>query len=131
MGTEDLDPPYVFLSIVFDGGLEDSPALVGVYPSNVRWFGCEYDGCCGLEGFLGCDRTWYEWMLHEGIAPGQRFVVRVPQPSYFRDYDGEYDVEYGDAYVVWKQPLPQGTEWMLWFAWFKDLDFRNIVVMTP
>jgi hypothetical protein len=121
-------PKCALLSIVFDGGLEDNPAILETYPKDIEWLDYEMEGG-GLENLLGCDGKWYDWMLREGIAPGQEFTVRVPMPAYTTDYWGEHDVDYGDAEVIFKQPMSDLVSGCLWFAWFRDIDYAKLAIM--
>lgn len=58
---------------------------------------------------------WTTWALQNGIAPGQKFLVRVDPPNTYRssyEYD-EWDVEWGYD-IVWIEPLPTGWVWRRW-----------------
>lgn len=120
---------YVFVTVMFDGGMGDGPSVIDSYPPCVEWFDYECDNGM-LECLMGCEGKWPEWMLREGIAPGQQFVIRVSEPSYTKDCWGEYDVDYGDWEIVQRQPLPDGVAGMLWFAWFRDIEYRRIEIMS-
>ena len=52
----------------------------------------------------------------------REFVVGLDD----RDYWGEWDVTYGDVDIVGKQPLSDAVAGMLWFAWFRDVDYRRV-----
>lgn len=51
------------------------------------------------------------WMIHEGIAPRQVFLIRLYRPSLTThnspDYGLDYDIDY-DMEVVRVMPLPEG-----------------------
>jgi hypothetical protein len=121
------NPHVVWLRVVYDGGAEDTPALLDSFPPGAEWLEYEFE-CGGLENILGCNggQPWWEWMLREGIAPRQEFLVRVERPCYTKDYWGEHDIDYGDATVVWRKPLPDGVDGMLWFAWIRDVDWQKV-----
>lgn len=65
------------------------------------WYDYEIDGV-GWNTILdigwvkGKVRSEILWMLAEGIAPGQPFLVDLPKPRYYRcgEYGSETDVEY-------------------------------------
>lgn len=108
--------------LTFDGGLEDNPTLLSYWPELLEWFEAEVDAA-GICGILDIDSS-ILWMLHNGIAPGQKFVVRIEQPTYIRDYWGEYDVEYGDWDIVWREPLSDNLAWRAWVGAFFDGPIR-------
>jgi len=57
----------------------------------------------GWDAVLGLQAgTWYDWLMAEGVAPGQRFLVRLrfsTSQNYFGEWDGEWDAE-----VVAREP---------------------------
>lgn len=59
------------------------------------------DFILGIEGIDEEDRM--KWLLQEGIAPGQPFLLEVIQPTYSYGYYGDCDVEY-DYDIVKVQP---------------------------
>lgn len=126
---ETCDPPFVTILAVFDGGPEDGPTLLGSDPPNAGWLDWELEAA-SLGNLLGIESipSW-DWMLREGIAPGQEFLVRIPRPTYTRDYWGEHDVEYGDVEITWRQPTARPD--LLWFAWLTDLDPGRIAIVMP
>jgi hypothetical protein len=107
---------FVLATIVFDFGLEDTPSLISVWPQNVPWFEVEYEND-GLVSMLRRDHGWVTWMLHEGVAPGQQFIVRIWEPKYTRDYLGEHDVDFE---VVQREPLSDALAWRAWAGAFFD-----------
>jgi hypothetical protein len=127
---EPCNPPCVWLKVVFDGGLGDAPAMLDSWPDHAEWLDYEMEWG-GLQVLIGdSDGTeWWEWMLRNGIAPGQEFWARVEQPTYSWDYWGEHDVEYGDWEIARREPIPDDRAGRLWLAWFKDLDCRKIMNM--
>ena len=70
-------------------------------------------------------------MLENGIAPRQAFTCRIAKPTYTTDYWGEHDVEYEPAEIIWVEPVSHEMEALLWFGWFKDLEYQEIVMMRP
>jgi hypothetical protein len=97
------------LLIVFDGGPEDYPTLLDVWPPNVEWFEEELSEI-GLSTLLGIEGPVYDWMLRNGVDPNRKTWVRVGQPTYTRDYWGDHDVIYGDVDVFGK-PSTNSTFW--------------------
>ncbi len=129
---ESCNPSHVWLKIVFDGGMEDNPALLDSWPENADWLDWEME-CAGLEALINRshDEPWWQWAIRNGIAPGQEFIVRVERPTYERDYYGESDVDYGDWEIVGREPMTDDRAGRLWFAWIKDLDNRKIEICKP
>lgn len=126
------NPPFVWIKVVFDGGMDDDPALLESWPEHCGWLDYEME-CRGLQALIGDDdgTFWWEWMLHNGIAPGQEFWVKVQRVSYTTDYWGEHGVDYGDWEITAREPMPEDRAGRLWFAWVKDLDNRKIEIMKP
>ena len=57
------------------------------------------------------------WLLNNGLCPTQHFRVRVQEPTYSRDYEGEWDVEWSDYEIVWREPLTAEEVASRWAQW--------------
>lgn len=85
-------------------------------PPEDHWLGWWIDGC-GLDETIGCSWDlvqgvhWYkeEWLLTEGIAPNQPFLVELKIYSYEYDtyYGREYDCEVTGEVIDIKSWLPE------------------------
>lgn len=64
----------------------------------------------GLQEIVGCVGDVLEWSLHQGIAPGQPFLIYCEPPrteKIWTDWGYEYDEEW-EAWVVRKLPTEMG-----------------------
>lgn len=92
-------------------------------PHPQHWLGFEMDaiGLNELLGFEGTDEAKEEFLLQQGIAPGQRFRIEATYHSYqtWTDYGYEYDAD-TDWSVINIEPwtVDQIVEaWENYFAW--------------
>lgn len=93
---------------------------------SIRWFHYEtsQNGIADLIGASYSASFWPDpnlaerWLLANGIAPGQRFRVRIQPTEYTGpDHNGEYDSFAGDWEITWIEPwATQGVEiaWTMW-----------------
>ncbi len=98
---------------------DESPFDVGERPD---WLDEEI-GNCGWSDFLGADWVGHwpdanlHWLLTEGIAPGQPFLVEMSRPHYTKSggyYEPEeWDVEY-DANVMQIDKWPAARTLKAW-----------------
>lgn len=108
------DVYHVWLRFVFDpewGGMKLERYPEAQYRDNEPAWMEEEE----LTSLLGVE--WHQevrWMLEEGIAPGQPFLVRIQMPYYSVDYWGEGDVDYRDIKILWRRPLPRACALKRW-----------------
>ena len=57
----------VWVWLVFDGGLEDQPTVLGVWPEECDWYEEEASNV-GLQELLCAESSWWDWMI--GITGG-------------------------------------------------------------
>ena len=70
-------------------------------------------------GHLEFDIANQDWAKAEGIAPEQRFLVRMERPSWHTDYYGETDCDF-EIYVVEKEPLSEEEAEARWSTYFLE-----------
>jgi hypothetical protein len=80
----------------------------------------------GWEDMLGIDwarlrnEDHARWLLEHGVAPGQPFLARIPQPRgvVSRTMDGdEYDVAYDGPEILDRMPWPRERVVAAWRRW--------------
>lgn len=128
---------YVWLQLVRDGvdltvepyfGADD----FGTVPD---WFDYEI-GQIGWDGVISPDYkswradgppsdfigTWNNWAIEQGLCPGQRFLVEMKHPRYYRcggyEYPEEIDVEYYWD-IVMREPRSLRQTVRAWEQWQK------------
>lgn len=102
----------------------------GVETADDRWIGRRphrFESAIyetGWESILGVAHydDWRDFLLREGLAPGQSFLVRVCFSSH-RDYWGEYDEDWDVEVVARERMLPD--EHLL--AWETELGAEAIL----
>ena len=93
-------------------------------PAAIRWIAWDFacDGYqSGLEWILGVtdirdDNPPHRWLLRHGIAPGQRFDVRI-RPTIWTGSGEDVDHERGCAKVVWIEPWSPELVRAAWRRW--------------
>lgn len=89
------------------------------------WFMDEFD----IESVLGIGRDGesINWGLKNGVAPGQPFLLRIPQPHCSQTYYGEYDEEwdYELVRVLPKKPLSAAKSWQVAMARIEQNNLRH------
>lgn len=77
--------------------------------------GMTWEDFLGVDGLIGWPHAQLTWLLTQGIAPGQAFLVEMSKPLYYRcgEYDMETDVEY-DANVIQIERWPAARVLKAW-----------------
>lgn len=126
--VQSIEPPEdVWTAAMAGGEWGDLQAPEEWFPETARWFVYEVreNGIADLigAGYSG-GADWSDpnrderWLLTQGIAPGQRFRVRIDPTEYTGpDHNGEYDSYAGGWEVVWIEPLPPAVVKCAWRAW--------------
>jgi hypothetical protein len=132
--TEDVyeppDAPYVdfWAHLAFTGGDDLEPEIIEVLGDAVWWDSEQelWDSALfgGLQTFIkdgGCsfNISNQDSALREGIAPDQKFLVRMHRPTYTRDYWGEYDCDF-DIEILHIEPLAAQEILRRWEIHFTD-----------
>lgn len=121
-----------WLLMAFNCDVNDGPDVLEVYPDEeeaysplLRWYEAEMNNDSSHRLLLGVDaygwEGWPAWMLEHGIAPTQLFRLRIQPPQYDCDYWGEWDVEYGDYEVVWREHMSNERSAALWASWLMPM----------
>lgn len=78
------------------------------------WLAFELDAV-GWDGLLDVNHDAATWLLREGLAPGQPFLVWL-RPHYSRDYWGEHDldVEWDVVARTHRSPEEAAAAWQAW-----------------
>ena len=93
-----------------------SPHLDSTGPPANHWLSYEFDCVGEHDGALGFHEDDAErFLLENGIAPGQRFLVHLRYWS-TRDYWGEYDCGVEVEGVLWRGRLPDADAATAWEA---------------
>jgi|SRR6516164_48544 hypothetical protein len=113
------DVQYVWLRV---DSVEDGPQR-----DEVSWIGRRREWCdwvideTGWAGILDVDTLsggWLDFLLREGVAPGQLFYVRL-HCTYYQDYEGEWDMDV-DWEVVARELWNEVEVWIAWETEFGD-----------
>lgn len=78
---------------------------------------------CSWEETLNIENGKYSeniasWLINEGLAPGQLFLVRFHSPKTTRSYEGDYDFDY-DFEIIEKEPITQEEAADRWSDWIR------------
>lgn len=117
-----------FVILNTEGYLELEDAEDDNYGKTPTWL---TEGHDSIEDLVRCELISFDyvpWMLREGIAPGQPFLIEMEPTRYSGpDYNGEYDAD-TPCFLITKVPWSNEKSAKAWGTFLEERDALNAAV---